>query len=112
MVGAGFVVSSSVWTCVREERRALNLGWMRLGDMALFQYTTSTSKKKKKRLDSSYVKEMSKVLCERCISNITFIQKPQRKTAQEGQRRDALKQSHGMLLQELCTCLQHGLLLK
>lgn len=64
MVEAGFVVSSLEWTCAREERRALNLGWMSLGDMALFQHTISTSNKKKKRLDSSSVKEMSKVLCE------------------------------------------------
>lgn len=57
MVGAGFGVGSSVWTCAREERRSLNLGWMRLGDTALFQHTTSTPNKKKKRLDSSPVRD-------------------------------------------------------
>lgn len=97
---------------LKRKKRALNFGWMRLGDMALFQHTTSTSNKKKKRVDSSSVKEMSKVLWERCVSNVRFIQNPQRKTAREGQWRDTSKQSHGMLLQELSTCLQHGLFLK
>lgn len=70
--------------------------------MALFQHTTSTSNKKKKRLDSSSVKETSKVLCERCISNVRLIQKSQRKTSRKGQWRGTLKQTWDAATRAFC----------